>query len=162
MPASRRSAVSVRSTRPDTEDDPHVVSRIVRTSIRAGRKPSKSQRFVKEAEAPINSSHGRSVDADHLRQARQNNFDTDTDHGYMDDQPDDDDEDSLNGADDGDTGDVSDDDILPSFGPQLSLEEPIDADVVDFSQMDFGDFEDNVCHLSVIHILAHNHSRATS
>ncbi len=45
-----------------------VVSRVVRTSIRPGRKPSKSQRFVKELDPLSDSSRASGDDTVHLRQ----------------------------------------------------------------------------------------------
>ncbi len=142
MPVSCRSGVSVRSSRVDSEAElPAVVSRVVRTSIRPGRKSSKSQRFVRELDPPSNSSHVSTDDTVNFRQPHDDERNQ-SDYEYVV-------ADGVESADEGVDGDsasdVSDVDVLPSFGPQLSLEEePTNADILNFSQMDFGDFEKNV------------------
>ncbi len=50
MPPSRRSGVTTHSSRPHAEVELPAVSRTTRTTIRPGRKSTKSQRFMKESD----------------------------------------------------------------------------------------------------------------
>lgn len=131
MPATRRNAVSARSSRVESDDESTVISRVVRSSIRNDRKPSRSRRFVKETD-PALSTRPSTDNAGVVRQHPLAHFDDPDPMNDPDDTMPDPDADNDNASD------FSDDDPLPSFGPQLSLnDEPINRDVVDFSQMDF-------------------------
>ncbi len=141
---------------PPSDDEVQYASRVVRTSIRTGRKPSESQRFVKESDPLIKSVHlANNVEAP-LRHIPdfdngQNGIDLDTVRNFMnvrdaqDDDTPDDAQDNTDQPDDGDS-DVSDDDILPSFGPQLSLssEAEVNEDVVEFALLDQDQYNKNV------------------
>lgn len=148
MPVSRRNVVSGRSSRAAVDDDSVSVARVVRGSIRSDpRKPTKkSQRFVKDTSPPPilrdspSDAGRREVVGDDLAPAD----DGDPDNGL---------DDFMFGSGEPNADDmISDDDgegdILPSFGPQLTLndseDEPINPDIVDFSQMDVGDLQE-VC-----------------
>ncbi len=154
MPVSRRSAVTVRSSRAEVDDEVlPAVSRVVRTTIRLGRKPSRRQRFVKETDPilptlrPVVAASSTNLGSwptdndDHSSDADAiNNFP----HNALDDHFEPDDFDALE-SNDG-SGDASDDDILPSFGPQLSLAEDIESndDVVDFARLNKEYYNKNV------------------
>lgn len=155
MPASRRSGVTVRSSRTDIETPTAPVSRAIRTTIRAGRKPSKSQRFSKEEDPLLNPPEPTNLNVHRpppqIPDNSEDELDTDTMRDFLGYEGFNDD--NLTDADDG-ASDISTDDPLPSFGPQLSLAEDDaeeggehDDDVVNFSALNKDYYNPKVhCH----------------
>ena len=143
MPADRRRKVTIRSSIPDSIGGTADFSRVIRTSIQTGR-PRVSQRFEKETPSPsdtdlLNETRGVAPS----RQApdvNDNIVDFDTVQSFISSPSHSDAEDAPERAD-GDSGlGLEDDDILPSFGPQLSLFESQDHslgadDIVEFAQV---------------------------